>query len=63
MSNFLAVAGTSTASIDTNVVTEVINLTKSVMGLFTEFPLNVMLVASLASVGFALFSRAKRAAM
>ena len=50
-------------SIDQNMVTQVINLTKSVMGLFSEFPLNVMLVASLSFIGFALFARAKRAAM
>lgn len=63
MANLFVIAGTATPAIDTSIVTEVINLTKSVMGLFAEFPLNVMLVASLAFVGFALFSRAKRAAM
>lgn len=48
--------------IDTGIVGELINLCKSCMGLFTEFPLNVMLIASLSFVGFGIFKAAKRAA-
>lgn len=51
------------SAIDTSVVTELVALVKSVMGLFSEFPLNVLLVASLCFVAFGLFRRAKRAAM
>lgn len=50
-------------SIDTNVVTELVNLVKTVMGLFSEFPLNFLLVASLCFVAFGLFNKAKHAAM
>lgn len=49
--------------INASIVTEVVNLVKSVMGLFSEFPLNVLLVASLCFVAFGLFRRAKHAAM
>lgn len=48
--------------INSSIVTELVNLVKSVMGLFSEFPLNVLLIASLCFVAFGLFSRAKRAA-
>ena len=49
--------------INTEIVTELVNLVKNVMGLFSEFPLNVLLIASLCFVAFGLFSRAKSAAM
>ena len=49
--------------INASIVTELVNLVKSVMGLFSEFPLNVLLVASLCFVAFGLFRRAKHAAM
>lgn len=51
------------AVIDTAIVTELVALVKNVMGLFSEFPLNVLLIASLCFVAFGLFSRAKSAAM
>lgn len=57
----LAAAGS--VAIDTGLVGEVVSLVKSVMGLFAEFPLNVLLIASLCFVAFGLFARAKRAAM
>lgn len=50
-------------AIDTGLVGELVSLVKSVMGLFAEFPLNVLLIASLCFVAFGLFARAKRAAM
>lgn len=54
---------TETAVINTGIVEELLGLVKSVMGLFSEFPLNVLLIASLAFVAFGLFARAKSAAM
>ena len=59
----LTVLASSTPVIDTSIVNELMTLVKSVMGLFSEFPLNVLLIASLCFVGFAIFGRAKRAAM
>ena len=52
----------STTAIDSALVTEVVNLVKTVMGLFGEYPLNVILISSLAGVAFMLFRKAKRAA-
>ena len=52
-----------TSVINTSIVTELVDLVKTVMGLFSEFPLNVLLIASLCFVAFGLFSRAKSAAM
>lgn len=57
------VADTGSAVINTEIVTELVSLVKNVMGLFSEFPLNVLLVASLCFVAFGLFKRAKAAAM
>ena len=50
------------AVIDVSLVTELINLVKSVCGLFPIFPLNVFLIASLVFVGFKIFRSAKGAA-
>ena len=49
------------AVIDTGIVNELINLVKTCMGLFAEFPLNVLLIAGLCGVGFGLFRGAKSA--
>lgn len=54
---------TAETAIDTGIVTELVTLVKTVMGLFSEFPLNVLLVAGLCFVAFGLFSRAKGAVM
>ena len=50
------------AVIDTSLVNELIALVKSVMGLFKEYPLNILLIASLATTAFLIFRRAKNAA-
>lgn len=50
----------ASAAIDTGVVSEVVALVKSCMSLFSEFPLNVMLISSLCGVGFMLFRNAKK---
>lgn len=62
MSNAVIMAASGGASIDSALVTELINLVKSVMGLFSEFPLNVILIGSLCGLAFGLFRKAKRAA-
>lgn len=41
---------------------EVLQLVKTMMGLFTEFPLNLLLTASVALIGFKIFRRARGAA-
>lgn len=43
-------------------VSEALDLVKSVMSLFSEYPLNVYLVCGLACVGLGVFAAAKRAA-
>ena len=54
--------GSSTATIDSSVITELLDLCKQCMGLFTQFPLNIFLVAGLVSIGFGIFVTAKSAA-
>lgn len=52
---------TSMESLTTNATT-MVDLVKTAMGLFSEFPLNLILIASLVGVAFGIFKRAKRAA-
>ncbi len=47
------------AMIDTSLVNELIELVKSVMSLFSEFPLNILLIAGLCFVAFGLFGKAR----
>ena len=49
----------TTTMIDTGLVAELIDLVKSVMGLFSEFPLNILLIAGLCFVAFGLFGKAR----
>lgn len=44
--------------IDSSLVTELVALIKSAMGLFSEFPLNVLLIASLVGVAFTVYTSA-----
>lgn len=60
--SLMATEGTTTTVIDSGLVTELIDLCKTCMGLFTEFPLNVFLIAGLVGIGFGIFKMAKRAA-
>lgn len=52
---------TGMESLTTNAST-MVDLVKTAMGLFSEFPLNLILVSSLVGVAFAIFKKAKRAA-
>lgn len=62
MSYLTLMMGAEGASvIDSGLVGEIISLCKTCMGLFTEFPLNVILIAGLCGVGFGIFRMAKRA--
>lgn len=54
--NFLA------SAIDTSIVSELIELCKTVMGLFTEFPINIFLYAGLVGIAFKIFKQGKGAA-
>lgn len=56
------VVAAAEASIDTVLVTELIALVKSVMGLFSVFPLNIILIASLCFIAFGIFRSAKHSA-
>lgn len=50
------------STIDSSLVTEVIGFVKSFMGLFNEFPLNVLLIGGLAGMAFGIFRKGKKAA-
>lgn len=56
------VLASSTTTTSVNGLDGALDLVKSVMELFTEYPLNVYLVCGLACVGFGVFRAAKGAA-
>lgn len=51
------------AGFDADVMTQVIELVTTSLGVLTAFPCNIFLYAGIAGVGFTLFSRAKASAM
>ena len=57
------ILASETPVINTGIVNELLGLVKSVMGLFSEYPLNILLIASLCFVAFGIFGRAKHVAM
>uniref|UniRef100_UPI004056F352 hypothetical protein n=1 Tax=Acetatifactor sp. TaxID=1872090 RepID=UPI004056F352 len=59
MPNLMTVAATAT-TVDMGIVGELIELCKTCMGLFSEFPMNVLLIGSLVGIGFGIFRNAKR---
>lgn len=56
------IIGEASAAIDTALVEEVLALVKSSMSLFGVFPLNILLIGSVVSLGFLIFRRARSAA-
>lgn len=58
----IATGETAVNSIDENLVDDLINLAKACMGLFTEFPINIILIGGLAGVAFGLIRKAKKTA-
>lgn len=59
----LALAAETAATFDSTVMTQVVNLVTSALGVLTDFPCNLFLYGGLATIGFELFSKAKHSAM
>ena len=55
-------AAEAAPTFDTAIVTTLISVCKSIMGLFGEYPLNIMLAISIACMCFGVFAVAKRSA-
>lgn len=47
----------TTTVVDTGLVDSIIGVTKSALGLFSEFPLNVFLIASIIGIGIGVFKK------
>lgn len=61
MPGLTIIAAAETApTFDTSIVTTLLTVCKSVMGLFGEYPLNILLAVSVACACFGLFGVAKR---
>ena len=56
-----ALLTTTSGGIDLSVADAIVSLTTKVLDLFTVFPLNIFLGASLVGIGVRVFSRLKRA--
>ena len=59
----LALAAATAATFDSTVMTQVVDLVTSALGVLTDFPCNLFLYGGLATIGFELFSKAKHSAM
>ena len=59
MLGFLA---TGTTGLDMTVIDEVVEVTKTVISLFTIFPLNIFLGASILGIGITIFSALRHSA-
>ena len=46
--------------IDSSIVAEIVNLCKTCIGLFSEFPLNIFMIGGLIGIGFGIFRKAKK---
>lgn len=46
-------------TLDSGLVTEIINVAKSLLGLFTEFPINIFLYGGIAGVAFGVIRKAR----
>ena len=55
-------AAEAAPSFDTGLATTILDVCKKIMGLFSEYPLNIMLGISIACMCFGVFAVAKRAA-
>lgn len=51
-----------TNGIDAGLVEQLISLCRSCMGLFTDFPINIILIGGLCGVAFGLIRKAKKTA-
>lgn len=51
------------ATFDSTVMTQVVELVTSALGVLTDFPCNLFLYGGLATIGFELFRKAKHSAM
>lgn len=61
MPGFTIFAAAETApTFDTSIVTTLLTVCKSVMGLFGQYPLNILLAVSVACACFGLFAVARR---
>ncbi len=49
-------------TINSSLITEIVNTVKSLAGLFTVFPLNVFILMSIGGAGFGLLRKGKKAA-
>lgn len=47
-------------ALDTGLVTSMVGVVKSVMGLFTEYPMNIYLIGGIIVLALGIFARAKR---
>ena len=57
-----ALATATTSGLDMTIIDEVVEVTKTVISLFTIFPLNIFLGASILGIGITIFSQLRHSA-
>lgn len=51
---------TATSGIDVTVVDSILEVTRTILGMFSVFPLNVFLTAAVVGIGISVFRKLKR---
>lgn len=51
---------TSTTGIDVTIVDSILEVTRTILGMFNIFPLNVFLTAAIVGIGIGVFKKLKR---
>jgi len=60
MNGFMVLTGATASGIDVTVVDSILEVTRTILGMFTVFPLNVFLTASVVGIGIGVFRKLKR---
>ncbi len=59
MYNFMLLTEGASTGIDVTIVDSILEVTRTILGMFTVFPLNVFLTASIVGIGIGVFKRLK----
>lgn len=57
--DLMVLASTTGNGIDVSVVDSILEVTRTILGMFTVFPLNVFLTAALITIGIGIFTQLK----
>lgn len=60
MNAFMVLTETATSGLDVTVVDSILEVTRTILGMFTVFPLNIFLTAGVVGIGIGVFRKLKK---